>query len=168
MRCTTLSRFRSLGSLSLTWGHKCAVVTAESTPGRASKHSSHDLQLTHFRSLISSNAVSVNIWALLTTFRATKHLSLHETVALVICVTSRSTRSLWARSRKRYLRHIPAEPHSGEMTPSQLSHHLVPVHKNLSNFHTVITTCNVRIPQTRTKPTRKLLLKIKYVNANRA
>lgn len=33
--------------------------------------------LTHFRSLISSSAVSVNVWALFTTFRATKRLFLH-------------------------------------------------------------------------------------------
>lgn len=33
------------------------------------------------------------------------------------------------------------------MTPSQLSNHLVTVHKNLSNFHPVITTCTKNTPR---------------------
>lgn len=32
------------------------------------------------------------------------------------------------------------------MTPSQLSNHLVTVHKNLSNFHPVIPTCTENTP----------------------
>lgn len=46
------------------------------------------------------------------------------------------------------------------MTPSQLSDHLVPVHKNLSNFHTVITTCKVTIAPTPIKSRGNFLLKI--------
>lgn len=54
------------------------------------------------------------------------------------------------------------------MTPSQLPNHLVTVHENLSDFHAVITTCNVKIPQTDRKSRRTFLLKIEYVFANRA
>lgn len=44
-----------------------------------------------------------------------------------------------------YLHHIPAEPHSREVTPSQLFNHLVAVNENLPNLHVVVTTCNTRV-----------------------
>lgn len=41
-----------------------------------------------------------------------------------------------------YLHHIPAEPNSREVTPSQLFNHLVAVKENLSDLYRVVTTCN--------------------------
>lgn len=41
-----------------------------------------------------------------------------------------------------YSRHVPAEPHSRKVTPSQLFDHLVSVLQNLSDFYRIITACN--------------------------
>ena len=48
------------------------------------------------------------------------------------------------RASWKYLLHIPAEPHSREVTPSQLSDHLITANKDLSDSNQVITTCNTK------------------------
>ena len=50
---------------------------------------------------------------------------------------------LWKVKRSNvYLHHIPAEPYSREVTPSQLFDHLVAVSENVSYLYAVVTTCN--------------------------
>lgn len=102
--------------------------------------------LTHFRSLISSSAVSVNVGALFTTFRATKPFVLHADnygfqfpSFLEVSFSVMLSWELW----RLYSHHIPAEPYSGKVTPSQLLLYLVSVGKHFPNLYRVITACNV-------------------------
>lgn len=41
-----------------------------------------------------------------------------------------------------YLQHIPAEPYSREVTPSQLLNHLITVNEYLSDLYGVVSACN--------------------------
>lgn len=39
-----------------------------------------------------------------------------------------------------FLLHVPTEPHSGEVSPSQFSHNMVAIVEQITNLHWVITT----------------------------
>lgn len=41
-----------------------------------------------------------------------------------------------------YSRHVPTEPHGGEVAPAQLSDHMVLVVEQVSDLHRMVPSCN--------------------------